>query len=97
MRDASSGWILKSTGLKGSHNVIWPTPSSFPTPSLTAGLTELGKALFDDDQRGRRRAVESGDLEKYRKFLKEACLLVYVFLFVRNTRKETLEETSRCG
>ena len=72
--DASYDWILKFTGLKGSHNVVWPAPSSFPTPSLTTGLIEMGRALFDDDQREWRQAVESGDLEKYRKFLKEACL-----------------------
>ena len=28
LRDASHDWVLKSTGLKGSHNILWPTSSS---------------------------------------------------------------------
>ena len=47
LRDASHDWVL----MKGSHNIVWPSSSSsFPSASLTTGLNELGKALFDDDQ-----------------------------------------------
>ena len=48
LRDASNDWVLKSLGLKGSHQIAWPTKSSsFPTASLTTGLDE---AIFVDDQ-----------------------------------------------
>ena len=50
LRDASHDWALKSAGLKGTHQLAWPTSSSsFPTVLLTTGLDELGKAMFDDD------------------------------------------------
>ena len=39
--------------------------------SLTTGLDEFGKAMFDDIQDGWRQALASGDVGKYRKFLKD--------------------------
>ena len=45
VRDASFDWVLKSTGLKGSHQVSGPMGSTGPqTISLTTGLDEFGKA-----------------------------------------------------
>ena len=75
LRDASYDWILKSTGLKGTRNIVWPNSSScFPTPSLTTGLNRMGLAMFNDNPQEWKQAIESGDLEKYRKFPKEATL-----------------------
>ena len=58
LRYASYDWILKSTGLKGAHNIVWPDSStSFPTPALTTGLNEMGLAMFNDDPQGRKQPL----------------------------------------
>ena len=70
-RHASYTWILKSSGLKGTHNIVWPDSyDTLSTPSLTTGLTKMGVAINDDKQEWKQ-AIGSGNLEKYRNFLKE--------------------------
>ena len=39
--------------------------------SPPAWVSWVGKALFDDDQHEWKQAIESGDVEKYSKFLKD--------------------------
>ena len=49
--EASNDWILKSSGLKGSHNIVWPDEfDSTSTPRLTTGLNHMGRAINDDRQ-----------------------------------------------
>ena len=65
----------KSSGYKGTHNIGWPDPlDSSSTPSLTTGLISMGAAKFNEDHQEWKLAIRCGDLEKYRKFLKEVDL-----------------------
>ena len=68
-------WILKSSDFKGTHKLVWPSPHDcLSTPFLVIGLSDLGKDNFNADLHEWKQAVESGDLEKYRKFLSNANL-----------------------
>ena len=67
LRDASRDCVLK-----GSHNIV--SSSSPSTLLLTTGLTEASLALFDGDKHEWKQAIEPGDRENSRQFLKEANL-----------------------
>ena len=54
---------------------MWPSPCDrLSTPFLVTGLSDLGKDNFNADLHEWKQAVESGDLEKCRKFLSNANL-----------------------
>ena len=60
--------------MKGIHNIVLPdSPSCLPTLH-SPQVNEKGLAMFIDDPQGCKQAIGTGDLEQYRKFLKEAKL-----------------------
>ena len=75
LRDASYDWIVKPPGFRGTHCLVWPDSlDGISTPSLITGLSDLGADKFNEDIQEWRNAIGSGDLDKYRRFLKEADL-----------------------
>ena len=75
-KDTNYGWVLQPSSVKGTHNIVWPSPQANLTrPSLVTGLTDLGQDSFIANVHEWKSEIESGDLEKYCSFLRGANLL----------------------
>ena len=72
VRDPSNDWLLKDT-----HHLLWPNGPDGPwSVSLTTGLDERCKTMFECAQEDWKKAIASGDVAKYQKFLKSMSLTV---------------------
>ena len=72
MRDPSNDWVPTETSLKDTHKILWPNgPDGLWSVSLTTGLDERGKTMFDGTQEDWKKAFASGDVAKHQKLLKD--------------------------
>ena len=67
-------WISQPTGLKGTHDILWPSEPTSTSPSLITGLVLGERERLTDNLMDWASKLESADLEGHKKFIEKAGL-----------------------